>query len=183
MERKPTDIMEDEHRVILRTVDMMAALAKNLEAGRPVEADVLRDIVHFLRMYADKYHHGKEETHLFTLLAARGVPTQGCPLGALTAEHQEGRALVTELAQAVETYAAAVPSTHEALVQSLHGLTELYPNHIWKEDFLLFPMTNKVLSPEDQAALYERFEAVDDALGRDLHRQFEQMVAGLEQRL
>jgi hemerythrin-like domain-containing protein len=180
MDRKPTDVMEDEHRVIRRAVDLMAVLARHLGAGRLVEADTLRDIVHFLRGYADRYHHGKEETHLFTLLEARGVPTQGCPLGALMAEHQEGRALVNELAQAIEAYAPAIPSTREPLVQSLHTLAELYPNHIWKEDYLLFPMTNKVLSPEDQASLYERFEAVDDALGRDVHLQFEQLVRRLE---
>ena len=55
----------------------------------------------------------------------------------------------------------------------------LYPNHIWKEDYLLFPMTNKVLSPDDQKDLREKFEAVEDVIGRDVHHRFEQMAEGL----
>jgi hemerythrin-like domain-containing protein len=183
MERKPTDMLEGEHRLIHKTVGAMAVLAENLAAGRPVDPDTLRMIVDFMRTYADKCHHGKEEVHLFTLLQAKGVPARGCPLGALLGEHQDGRAQVTRLAEVTEAYAMAAPSAREELVQILHGLMELYPSHIWKEDYLLFPMANgKVLSAEDQAALYERFEAADEAMGGDVQLRFEQVAAELEKR-
>jgi len=48
---------------------------------------------------ADKCHHGKEEVHLFPFLEKRGVPARGCPMGALLHEHEQGRTLVTQLAQ------------------------------------------------------------------------------------
>ncbi len=141
MERKPTDIRDDEHRVTERTADLRAVLAGHLETGRPVEAETLREIAHFLRSYPERVHHRKEEAYLFALLDGRGVPTQGRPLGPLLAEHQQGRALRAEFAWAVNAYAAPVRSTHEA------------------------------------------FDAVDEAMGRDLHRQFERLAVGLENRL
>jgi hemerythrin-like domain-containing protein len=176
-------MLEDEHRVIQRVVAVMAALAEDVDTGRPVDAEMLQDIVDFMRTFADKCHHGKEETHLFPVLEAKGVPMRGCPIGALMAEHQQGRGLVAELAQAVQAHAKASSSAQEALALTLHSLTELYPGHIWKEDYLLFPMTNKVLNPEDQATLYERFEAVEAEVGRDVHHHFEQLAAQLEERL
>jgi hemerythrin-like domain-containing protein len=53
---------------------------------------------------------------------------------------------------------------------------ELYPNHIWKEEYLLFPMSNKVLGAADQQQLLEQFEAVDAAVGRDVHQRFERIA-------
>ncbi len=178
MNAKPTDILEEEHRLIQQAVAGMEALAETLEAGQVVESQVLQDIVEFMRTYADKRHHGKEEAILFPLLLARGVPAQGCPIGALAHEHEEGRALVTAFAQASAAYAQDSTAT-EAVVKGLRGLIALYPGHIWKEDYLLFPMTNKILGAEDQDRLYEQFRAVDGEMSDNLLRHFRQVIAGL----
>ena len=175
-DRLPTDILEQEHRFIEKVVGAMPALIKVLEAGQGIEAGLLQDTVEFMRTFADRCHHGKEETHLFPVLVGKGVPDTGCPIGGLTAEHQQGRALVKELAAAVEAYGAGDASAKESLVKSLRGVVGLYPNHIWKEDYLLFPMTNKVLGPGDQQDLLEKFEAVEEAIGRDVHQRLEQLA-------
>lgn len=60
-------------------------------------------------------------------------------------------------------------------------IAELYPNHIWKEDYLLFPMTGKILNFGEQQDLWRRFEEVEAALGRDLHQRFERFAEELYQ--
>ena len=45
------------------------------------------------------------------------------------------------LAEAVEAYSRGDAAAKDALLANLRGITALYPNHIWKEDYLLFPMT------------------------------------------
>ena len=72
----------------------MAVLAEALENGQAVEAQILQQIVEFMQNFADKCHHGKEETHLFPMLEGKGVAMRGCPLGVLLHEHEKGRALV-----------------------------------------------------------------------------------------
>jgi hemerythrin-like domain-containing protein len=136
-------------------------------------------MVEFMRTFADRCHHGKEETHLFPVLVSKGVPDTGCPIGGLTHEHQQGRVLVKELAAAVEAYGGGDPSAKESLIKSLHGVVGLYPNHIWKEDYLLFPMSNKVLGLDDQKALLEKFSQVEAEIGQDTHHRFEQMARDL----
>ena len=69
----------------------MSVLAEQLEGGEPVDVSLLESIVVFLRTFADRCHHGKEETFLFPALIRRGVPSHGCPIGGLTMEHQKRR--------------------------------------------------------------------------------------------
>jgi hemerythrin-like domain-containing protein len=151
-----------------------------LQAGQPVEPSLFLEIVEFMRMFADKCHHGKEEVHLFSVLVQKGVPVTGCPIGALTHEHQQGRALVSGLAEAAQAYARGDGVAIASLVETLHGITELYPNHIWKEDYLLFPMTNKVLGADDHRDLMEKFIQADATTGHDTPRRFEDMALELE---
>ncbi len=154
----------------------MAVMAEGLEAGNEANAETLRDIVEFMRIFADKCHHGKEEVHLFPLLEQKGVPARGCPVGVLIHEHDRGRALVGQLAEAIEAYLRNGAPAREALAKSLRALVDLYPGHIWKEEYLLFPMTNKILSPEEQAALRERFEAVEAVMGLEVHQRLERIA-------
>lgn len=179
--KNPTDILEAEHRVIQRVVGTMARLEEGLARGADPKVETLLAIVEFMRTFADKCHHGKEEAHLFPALERKGVPIGGCPLGALIHEHEKGRALVQELAEATEGYPQGRLAAREALRNILQGLIALYPSHIWKEDFLLFPMTNKLLSPEDQEALQTSFELVESGIGRDIHERFEHLAQRLEE--
>ncbi len=179
-EKMPTEVLEEEHRTIQKVVVAMAVLAQTLEDGGQVDPAVLQDIVAFMRTFADQCHHGKEEAHLFPALEKRGVPAHGCPLAALRHEHEKGRASVAALAEAVRAYGGGDPQAREALLGSLGALVALYPDHIWKEDYLLFPMANKVLTPEDQADVRQKFEAVEDAVGRDVHHRFEQLANRLQ---
>jgi hemerythrin-like domain-containing protein len=135
----------------------------------------LQNVVDFMRLYADKCHHGKEEDRLFPLLAKRGVPAHGCPLEALTHEHGTGRVLVKGLAEAVDAFRKADPAAKENLIKNLRGIAELYPGHIWKEDYLLFPMSHKVLNAEDQHHLALEFEQVEETFGRAMHEQLERL--------
>jgi hemerythrin-like domain-containing protein len=179
--QKATAILEEEHRFIQKVAAAMAVLADHLELEQEVDAETLRDMVEFMRTFADRCHHGKEETYLFTALEKKGVPMHGCPMGALLGEHQRGRVIVAQLAETIESYTAGHPEARAPLIESLRGLTGLYPNHIWKEDYLLFPMADKILSPEEQQELLARFEAVEEPIGEDLHHRFERLANWLEE--
>jgi hemerythrin-like domain-containing protein len=77
---------------------------------------------------------------------------------------------------------ARCPIAGEAILENLKGNTGLYPNHIWKEDYLLFPMTLKVMSAGDLNGLGEKFETVDESIGLDRLRGYEDFADGLEKR-
>jgi hemerythrin-like domain-containing protein len=63
----PTDLLENEHHVIAKMVLVASMLADRLVAGQSVEVETLQRMVEFLREYAGKCHHDKEEQLLFPL--------------------------------------------------------------------------------------------------------------------
>jgi hemerythrin-like domain-containing protein len=176
---KPTEVLEREHRFIMHVAACMVLLAEDLGKGQEISTATLADILEFLRTFADQCHHGKEEDYLFRILEKKGVPAKGCPLGVLKMEHDQARSLVAQFATLSAQYAKD-GSEREALQTTLLRLVELYKGHIWKEDYLLFPMTNKVLSTKEQETLTEQFEQMDLRMGTDVSNGFEELAAKLQ---
>ncbi|MBN2356861.1 hemerythrin domain-containing protein [candidate division KSB1 bacterium] len=176
-------MLEREHRFIAMVVGMTPVLAERIESGQSVSPELLRELVDFMRTYADKCHHGKEEELLFPLLVKKGVPIHGCPIGALSAEHVKGRALVKGLAEAIDAFEKTATSAKEEMVKNLRGIAGLYPGHIWKEDYLLFPMTLKVLNADELGSLYQQFEKVDEKIGVNHYQRLEQFAQQIERHL
>ena len=177
----PTEMLEAEHRVIALIVGAAPVLASRLEEGAPVDSLLIAGIVEFMRLYADQCHHGKEEELLFPALAAKGVPLHGCPIGGLISEHARGRLLVKgleEAAAAMQTDEADA-SARNRLIANLRGIAELYPGHIWREDYMLFPMTCKILGREEQDALYAAFQKVDERIGTKVIEQLVKFAESL----
>ena len=88
----------------------------------------------------------------------------------------EGKGLVSQLAEATEADTKANQLARESLVKSLRGITELYPNRIWKEEYLAFPMADKILSSKNSATYlrnsswWKRFEQFAEGLERKAQR-------------
>ncbi len=179
MEKRATQILEEEHHLIQQVVGAMAALADRVSEGHPAEKEMLVNLVDFMRVFVEKCHHEKEESHLFPLLAAKGVPVAGCPIGALTHEHQSAGKLTADLGAAVEAYLKDPQGMQLFLVTALRSVVGLMPAHIWKEDYLLFPMTDKILNDRDQQGLVEKFEEVERKIGLDVHHRFEHLAEQL----
>ena len=178
---KPTEALEREHHYIQQVVASLLLFAEELEKGEAVPAETLADTLEFLRTFADRCHHGKEEAFLFPLLERKGVPPQGCPLGVLKKEHAAGRSLVAQFATVSGSYTKD-GSEKELLRTTLLSLAELYGGHMWKEDYLLFPMANKILSAEEQDLLTKQFNEVESSIGPDVQQRFEELAGKLQRR-
>jgi len=176
---KPIAELSAEHGVIQKVVAGLSALETRMSGGSTVDVALLRRIVEFLREYADVLHHGKEEALLFPALERNGVPAHGCPVGALLGEHKRGRELVSEFAEAIEEYASGADGAVAGLATKMKALAELYPAHIWKEDYLLFPMSEKVLRVDDLADLAAQFAEVNRLTGDAVIARAEGLAAEL----
>ncbi len=179
-DRRPVETLEAEHRVIQRVVAGIVVLASQLEAGDEVDPGLLDRIVEFLRTFADRCHHAKEEVWFFPALVRRGVPSHGCPIGGLTMEHQKGRQMVNEFEGAIQSWRRQEAASRENLVTTLRALATFYPSHIWKEDYLLFPLAAKFLTLEDQSQLAEEFAKVENEIGNEVRVHMERLADELD---
>ena len=180
---RATETLEHEHRTIEKIVRVISVLADELTEARDVDDSILADLCDFLRVYGHQCHHGKEESYLFPLLETRGVPEDGCPLGALRHEHQRSRALTDTLVEATSRYSANSSRGRQALVEVLRDLASFYPAHIWKEEYLLFPLAKKVLSAQEDELLQKEFESVEADIYSDAHERYESLAVDLERRV
>ena len=176
----PTDVLETEHRIVQRVVANMARIAEALERGKTVEVSALRELVRFLKVFADQCHHAKEEVSLFPMFELKGVPVEGCPIGVLRNDHVKGCVMVAELNNAVEGYASNAQPDRHSLIVALRKLIDFCPGNISKEDYLLFPLAKKVLSSTDERILTEQFEKIETSLGPHAHDRFKQFVTELD---
>jgi hemerythrin-like domain-containing protein len=176
-----TDVLKDEHRGVERMLAIVEAAGKRLEAGGDVPADLYLSAVDFFRGFTDGCHHAKEEEKLFPAMEKRGVPREGGPIGVMLAEHEQGRAYVRAIAEAAARYSKGDKSAASALIQNGRGYVELLRQHIAKEDRVLFPMADKVLSGAEQAQLFEAFETIErERTGPGEHERYHHVLDELE---
>jgi hemerythrin-like domain-containing protein len=161
----------NEHDAILQVLGIVDHVLTN-----PVEPDQEKrfagELLHFLTIFVDKCHHGKEEQMLFPRLEELGVPNQGGPIGMMLIEHVQGRELIGQMKLAIEREDLA------AFKQALRAYSDLLRGHIAKENNVLFPLADRLLAEDEQLALFERFEqheetvvgqGVHEALHADIH--------------
>ncbi|HLB00785.1 MAG TPA: hemerythrin domain-containing protein [Bacteroidota bacterium] len=158
---KATDILKNEHRAIERGLTVLEHCVSRLESGERVSAGTLADILKFIRTFADKCHHGKEEGYLFPALERSGLPRQTGPLAVMQAEHDEGRRLVGAMAKALDGAGSGDPASVGIFCRSAYSFTGLLRDHISKEDNVLFVMADMRLPDKEQERLAEDFHAAE----------------------
>jgi hemerythrin-like domain-containing protein len=174
----PIKMLTHEHDVILKVVEGLGKIGHALERGERADPETLRRIVRFMREFADRCHHAKEEDLLFPAMERKGVPESGCPLGGLRREHAEGRALVSALSDAVDRYAAGAAEARNEITTVTGKIAELYTNHIWKENEMVFPMAARLFSDAEREELFEKFEKAEREIGAN-HEELAAFAARL----
>ncbi len=176
-----TQPLMDEHRIIERMLAVLRRAAAKVEAGEQVDPSVFERAISFIRNFADGYHHAKEERALFTTMAAHGIPQQQGPIGVMLAEHEEGRAHVRGMAEALDKYAKGDKSAGLVLARHARGYADLLSAHIYKEDNILYPMGERVMPESAQKTLVEDYRRLEAQVLSDEERQrYINMVSELE---
>lgn len=175
---KAIEDLKHEHKAILLALKILDSVEREITAEAAVDPADLIAFVGFLKEFADKCHHGKEEGILFPALLAAGVPERGGPVDVLLREHAEGRAWIQELEASI---APALDGTRFS--RAARGYTELLRVHIQKEDDVLFPMAERVLTAAQLDGLFEAFEAHEARIiGAGRHEELHELLKTLKLR-
>jgi hemerythrin-like domain-containing protein len=160
-----------EHRLIERMTAVMRRRTARMEDSKNVDVPFVDAAVDFIRTYADRLHHGKEEGILFRDLALRKLtPEHRRVMDELVAEHVFGRETVARLVDARSRYVAGDKAALAEIVAPLRALADFYPKHIQKEDKHFFLPAMRYFTPEEQ----DRMLAEED----DFDRRYIHVVYG-----
>jgi len=179
-----TENLKEEHQVILRMIKILRMASERLKGGQLVSVNVFKKAVEFVQTFADRCHHGKEQDTLFPFLGKRGIPTTGGSIAVMLAEHEQGRSYVKGLSEALQEYESGDKEARKAIVHNALGYAELLEQHIYKEDNILYPMGDKVLSSSDNMELLDKFEKIEkEIIGEGRHEYYLHMISELEKEL
>ena len=180
---KPTDILSSEHRVIEQVLDCLERIIDDANVSGRLDAASARDAISLFRTFADQCHHGKEETHLFPAMEAKGFPAEGGPTGVMRHEHETGRGCIRVMDGAVDAAAQGDRDALQRFAQAGEGYISLLRQHIEKEDHCLFSMANEAFTDEDQTELMAKFEKVEAGeMGRGTHEKFLALAGALTEK-
>jgi hemerythrin-like domain-containing protein len=175
-----TSILREEHEAILRMLDATEETANQIEKGAAVAPERLAGLLEFLRLFADRCHHGKEEDVLFPRLGERGLPSNGGPVAVMLYEHDLGRGFIRTMVQASEACNAGNKAAARQWAEAAKAYTTLLRAHIDKENNILFMMAERLLSDSEQEELAEAFEKVEiEKMGEGTHERLHVLMDSL----
>lgn len=178
---KSTDVLMNEHRLIERVLEAAEAAADHLERGVAVRPGFFLDAAAFIAGFADGCHHHKEEGVLFPAMLRGGLPGESGPIPVMLHEHQQGRELTRAIREAATRMQEGDGGAAGRLVGSVRAYTALLRNHIAKEDGVLFPMADTMLSPQAEREVMEGFDRVErEETGTGAHERFHRLAEALE---
>jgi hemerythrin-like domain-containing protein len=172
MNMMPIGLLMIEHRLIERMIEVMLRHLRLWEGGRKANPSFIETAVDFIKTYADRCHHGKEEDILFRDLSKK--PISGDLrriMEELVEEHRWGRRTTGALLKANEENRKGELEAVSTIFDCVKALVEFYPKHIEKEDRHFFlPAMHYFSQEEKHAMLYEEYE-FDRRLIHDIYRE------------
>jgi hemerythrin-like domain-containing protein len=154
----PVDVLIEEHKLIIQAIAIIDKEITRIETQAIVDQNVVSTTVDFLRIYADKFHHGKEEGILFKALSQKKLSEQDHQvMTELVMEHAFARKTVKALETAKENYLLSKKEALKELLESLKALVKLYPEHIKKEDTSFFYPCMKYFSEAERQNMMASF--------------------------
>lgn len=167
-----------EHRLIERMIKLMAKEVERAKQAGQADLNFIDTAVDFIRTYADRCHHGKEEDILFNILGKKPMSDKDKKMmEELISEHVWGRKTVGSLVDAKNQYAQGNKGSLKDIIKFCEQLIDFYPKHIQKEDKIFFPASSRYFDQLEQEAMLEECYEFDRKL---IHEKYSKLVEKLE---
>lgn len=154
-----TRILSDEHQNILKLINALVKECDILELGGDLDKTFFTKAIDFIRNYADKFHHAKEENVLFVELCKDTVQMHCNPIQQMLYEHDLGRNFVKNMEEGLKE------NNKKGVIENARGYAQLLQEHVYKEDNILYPMADEALNQETQKLILDKFKQEEKIFG------------------
>jgi len=167
-----------EHRLIERMIKLMDRELQKIKKEDKADAGFIDTVIDFIRIYADRCHHGKEEAILFRSLSEKKISAgHNKIMNELIEEHVAGRKTVKKLEE--DAYLKGQDGAVNSIIINMEILVDFYPKHIEKEDKHFFiPSMDYFTDSEKDNMLKEMYEFDRNMI----HERYRKVVEGREEK-
>ena len=167
----PMKKLVDEHVLIKRWITLIPQVLEHLDIESNGNIQVIYGGVDFIRSYADKVHHAKEEDILFKYFDENLDIIE-----TMLEDHEKARGHVRALVGALEK------RDKQGIVEPLNAYRELLTEHIKKEDEILYPWMDRNFSVKQVGKLFSKFSEVDEISGNGVTERCKEFIIELEEK-
>lgn len=178
------NLMVDEHKNIKRMLAVVRKACLGLMKGNEINYTDFENMIDFIRNYADKHHHGKEEKFLFNRMVDEigGAAEKLVKYGMLV-EHDLGRAYIRELDEALAKVKAGDEEAKLDVIANAISYTHLLNRHIDKEDSVVYSFAKRELNSETLNRVNIECSEFEDEMNKaGVQNKYIQLLEQLEQK-
>lgn len=140
-----------EHRLIERMIEVIRKKNRIMRKEREIDTQFIEEAADFIRTYADRCHHGKEEKILFRELEKKTLTDDHRRImDELVEEHRIARGRTKKIISLNNRYMDGDKEVVEELLAEIDELAAMYPPHIEKEDKHFFIPVMQYFSFKEQ---------------------------------
>jgi len=167
-----------EHRLIEKMLNITNKELDIIQKNRNLNSIFIDTIVDFIRTYADRTHHGKEEDILFKELERKNIHRNDKKImQELVEEHINARKVVKELVEANNKYNNGDLKSIDMIIEKLSFLIKFYPEHILKEDKIFFPDTEKYFTDNELNNILNNFWEFDRKMIHEKYNKLYELLS------
>jgi hemerythrin-like domain-containing protein len=162
------DLMMDEHKYIMRGLKLFRKLSVDILNTNTVDFDDFEKMILFVRNYADKHHHNKEEVVLFKKMEDKlGQKMVKGPLSGMYIEHDLGRQHIKLLEEALLRVKNGDLDSQVDVIANSVCYADLLTRHINKEDTLIYNFARRALSEVDMESVNISCDLIEAAANKN----------------
>lgn len=177
---KATDILMEEHQLIMRLLKVLDAAAQRLDQGQVIRPGIFLELADFSLNFTDRCHHRKEEA-LFASMVEHGLPEQTSAVALMPQEHGQGRVHNENLRAMVQRWQAGDDAARATIIAAVNEYAAMQRQHVHEETHILFPIAGQIIPPEAQDELVAAFERIErEDIGPDVKPKYRTLVETLE---
>ncbi|MFH1590337.1 MAG: hemerythrin domain-containing protein [archaeon] len=163
--KETSKILSKEHKNIIKVVSALESEIVHIK-DKDIDKTFFNKTIDFIKNYADKFHHSKEEDILFKEF--NKCAEEGCvhcnPVEQMLVEHDDGRRSIKKMEEGLSE------NNKDKIIEGARHYIELIREHIYKEDNILYPMADEAISDEVERKMLEKFKKINAERKKDVEK-------------
>ena len=157
----PLYTLKHEHGLIRQALDNITLAKEEMENGKKPPIEFFQKSLDFFRNLVIKKHHIKEEQMMFNLLSQKRNGHLDYHIQTLNHQHNHGRAMISEISQALDECADGDNYPTEKLMEYITNYASLLRKQLHTEDHIVYPLAEQELTDEEMKSFTQVFERED----------------------
>ncbi len=157
-------IIHREHRALAAVVHCLEHVLKDIADERfDPDFELFAAIIDYVEDFPDRFHHPKEDEHLFAALRKRD-PSLAATLDELQEQHREGERVIAALRWKLDDWRKDPEGGFQGFYDEAMAYIDFQRRHMALEESKVIPAARKHLTENDWRAIDAAFNDNDDPI-------------------